>query len=97
MLLKRAEEVEGKLLPLDDGARDVLIGMSDGDARVALTLAEEVWSVARSGEILDAGALQKLSSVVHPFMIKDEMGTIISFQRCINLFVALILMRRFII
>lgn len=60
MLLKRAEEVEGKCLPLDEDARDVLIGMSDGDARVALTLAEEVWSVVRSGEILDAAALQKV-------------------------------------
>ncbi|WP_375706232.1 AAA family ATPase, partial [Bartonella sp. AA2SXKL] len=32
MLLKRAEALEEKTLPLDDNARDVLIEMSDGDA-----------------------------------------------------------------
>ncbi|MBX4336343.1 replication-associated recombination protein A [Bartonella raoultii] len=59
MLLKRAEKVEGKSLPLDEDARDVLIEMSDGDARVALTLAEEVWCMAREGEIFNTIALQK--------------------------------------
>ena len=39
-LLARAEEVEGKALPLDDDARASLVRMSDGDGRAALTLAE---------------------------------------------------------
>ncbi|EJF75808.1 replication-associated recombination protein A [Bartonella alsatica] len=61
MLLKRAEEVEGMLLPLDDDARDALIEMSDGDARVALTLAEEIWcTAAQTGEIFDTVTLQKI-------------------------------------
>ncbi|WP_406604254.1 replication-associated recombination protein A [Bartonella gliris] len=74
MLLKRAEEVEGKLLPLDDEARDVLIGMSDGDARAALTLAEEVWCVARPGEIFDAVALQKIIQRRAPIYDKGRDG-----------------------
>ncbi|MCZ2158586.1 replication-associated recombination protein A [Bartonella sp. 220] len=74
MLLKRAEEVEGKLLPLDDEARDVLIGMSDGDARAALTLAEEVWCMAQSGEIFDAVALQKIIQRRAPIYDKGREG-----------------------
>ncbi|WP_208439111.1 replication-associated recombination protein A [Bartonella quintana] len=74
MLLKRAEKVEGKILPLDDDARDVLIGMSDGDARAALILAEEVWSVAQPGEIFDAGTLQKIIQRRAPIYDKGRDG-----------------------
>ena len=54
----RAEEIEGKTLPLDDEARASLIRMADGDGRASLTLAEEVWRAARAGEMFDAAALQ---------------------------------------
>src|SRR5690349_7132879 len=40
-LLARAEAIEGRKLPLDDEARAVLVRMSDGDGRAALTLVEE--------------------------------------------------------
>ncbi|EJF96068.1 replication-associated recombination protein A [Bartonella taylorii] len=73
-LLKRAEEVEGKLLPLDDDARGILIGMSDGDARAALTLAEEVWCAARQGEIFDTVALQKIIQRRAPIYDKGQEG-----------------------
>src|SRR5215216_65789 len=46
-LYARAEEIEGRELPVDDEARAVLIRMADGDGRAALTLAEEVWRAAR--------------------------------------------------
>ncbi|EJF90870.1 hypothetical protein ME1_00070 [Bartonella vinsonii subsp. arupensis OK-94-513] len=74
MLLKRAEEVEGKLLPLDDKAREVLIGMSDGDARAALILAEEVWCTAQPGEVFDAIALQKTIQRRAPIYDKGREG-----------------------
>ena len=48
-LLARAEEIEGKPLPLDEDARAMLISMADSDGRAALTLAEEVWRAARAG------------------------------------------------
>src|ERR1700683_848899 len=41
-LLARAEEIEGKKLPLDDEARASLVRMADGDGRAALTLAEVI-------------------------------------------------------
>ena len=41
-IIDRAEEIEGRELPLDDEARKVLIRLADGDGRAALTLAEEV-------------------------------------------------------
>src|SRR5215216_2922115 len=50
-LLARAEEVEGKPLPLDGEARAVLLRMADGDGRAVLTLAEEVWRAAKPGEL----------------------------------------------
>ncbi|MET3590075.1 putative ATPase [Bartonella silvatica] len=74
MLLKRAEEVEGKPLPLDNGAREVLIGMSDGDARAALTLAEEVWCAAREGEIFDSHSLQDIIQRRAPIYDKGRDG-----------------------
>ena len=59
-LLQRAEEVEGRSLPLDGGAREVLIRMADGDGRAVLTLAEEIWRAARQGETFDAQSVQKV-------------------------------------
>ncbi|WP_375615389.1 replication-associated recombination protein A [Bartonella sp. AC10YNML] len=74
LLLRRAEEVEGTCLPLDNDARDALIEMSDGDARVALTLAEEVWSIAPLGEVLDVVALQKIIQRRAPIYDKGRDG-----------------------
>ncbi len=59
-LLARAEAIEGKPLPLDREARASLIRMADGDGRAALTLTEEVWRAARSGEVFGAAALQDI-------------------------------------
>src|SRR5262245_16057101 len=59
-LLKRAETIEGKALPLDEEARAALVRMADGDGRAALTLAEEIWRAARAGETFDAAKLQEV-------------------------------------
>ncbi len=59
-LLKRAETIEGKALPLDEDARSALVRMADGDGRAALTLAEEIWRAARAGETFDAAKLQQV-------------------------------------
>ena len=55
-LLARAEEAEGRPLPLDEDARASLLRMADGDGRAVLSLAEEVWRAAGKGEIFEAGA-----------------------------------------
>src|SRR6202521_139607 len=71
-LLRRAEEIEGKTLPLDDEARDSLIRMSDGDGRAALTLAEEVWRAARKDEVFDAVKLQEVVQRRAPIYDKQQ-------------------------
>ena len=73
-LLARAEEAEGKKLPLDEEARAVLVRMSDGDGRAALTLAEEVWRAAKSEEVFDAEGLQRIVQRRAPIYDKGQDG-----------------------
>src|SRR5271154_4966642 len=73
-LLARAEEIEGKKLPLDDKARASLIRMADGDGRAALTLTEEVWRAARGAETFDAVQLQAILQRRAPIYDKSADG-----------------------
>src|ERR1700745_1298516 len=73
-LLRRAEELEGKKLPLDGEARGSLIRMADGDGRAALTLAEEVWRAARKDEIFDPAQLQDILQRRAPIYDKSADG-----------------------
>lgn len=74
VLLLRAEEAEGRALPISDEARQSLFRMADGDGRAILTLAEEVWRSAREGEIFDAEALQELVQRRAPVYDKGQDG-----------------------
>ncbi|MCP4315345.1 MAG: replication-associated recombination protein A [Hyphomicrobiales bacterium] len=73
-LLNRAEETEGRALPLDEPARQSLLRMSDGDGRAALTLAEEVWRAAREGETFGADGLQTVVQRRAPVYDKGQDG-----------------------
>lgn len=73
-LLARAEEIEGKALPLDGDARAALVRMADGDGRAALTLTEEVWRAARAGETFDAAGLQDVVQRRAPIYDKSQDG-----------------------
>ncbi|MCS0505228.1 replication-associated recombination protein A [Ancylobacter mangrovi] len=73
-LLGRAEELEGRPLPLDTDARAVLVRMADGDGRAALTLAEEAWRAARPGEVFDGAKLQEIVQRRAPIYDKSEDG-----------------------
>jgi putative ATPase len=73
-LLARAEATEGKPLPLDAEARAVLLRLSDGDGRAALTLAEEVWRAAKPGETFDAEALMRIVQRRAPIYDKSQDG-----------------------
>jgi len=73
-LLARAEEIEGKVLPLDGEARASLIRMADGDGRAALTLAEEVWRATRKDEVFDAAKLQEVVQRRAPIYDKQQDG-----------------------
>jgi putative ATPase len=73
-LLARAEEIEGRKLPLDPQARETLVGMADGDGRASLTLAEEVWRAARKGETFDSAKLQEIVQRRAPIYDKSQDG-----------------------
>ena len=73
-LLDRAEEIEGKKLPLDEEARASLVRMADGDGRAALTLSEEIWRAARAGEAFNAVALQDVVQRRAPIYDKKQDG-----------------------
>ncbi|MFM9845675.1 MAG: replication-associated recombination protein A [Hyphomicrobiaceae bacterium] len=49
LLLRRAEVLEGRPLPLDEDARDALRGMADGDGRAALNMADEIFAATPTG------------------------------------------------
>lgn len=73
-LLRRAEEIEGKPLPLDEDARAALLAMADGDGRASLTLAEEIWRSAKPNEIFDAATLAEIVQRRAPIYDKSEDG-----------------------
>ncbi|MCA0255595.1 MAG: replication-associated recombination protein A [Proteobacteria bacterium] len=73
-LLSRAEQAEGKALPLNEDARLSLIRMADGDGRAALTLAEEVWRAARKGEVFDPEGLVRVVQRRAPVYDKGQDG-----------------------
>lgn len=73
-LLTRAEELEGRKLPVDEEARSVLVRMADGDGRSALTLAEDVWRAADDGEVFDAERLQQIVQRRAPIYDKSQDG-----------------------
>lgn len=73
-LLARAEDQEGRQLPLDEEARSSLVRMADGDGRAALTLAEEVWRAARQDETFTAEKLQDIVQRRAPIYDKGQDG-----------------------
>ncbi|MDH6235101.1 putative ATPase [Mesorhizobium soli] len=73
-LLKRAEETEGRPLPLDDEASATLTRMADGDGRASLTLAEEIWRAAKPGEIFDSEGLLRIVQRRAPIYDKGQDG-----------------------
>ncbi len=73
-LLRRAEAVEGKPLPLTEDARASLIRMADGDGRSVLTLAEEVWRAARKDELFDPDMLVRIVQRRAPVYDKAQDG-----------------------
>jgi len=73
-LYARAEEIEGRTLPLNSEARTVLVRMADGDGRAALTLAEEVWRAARADEVFTATQLQDILQRRAPIYDKSADG-----------------------
>jgi putative ATPase len=73
-ILSRAEQIEGRKLPVEAEARAALRRLADGDGRAVLTLAEEVWRAARKGETFDAARLVEVVQRRAPIYDKSQDG-----------------------
>lgn len=74
-LLQRAEQEEGRPLPLDAEARETLKAMADGDGRTALNMVEEVFgSVPAGSAALSREALTGLIQRRAPLYDKSRDG-----------------------
>jgi len=71
-LLQRAEDLEGRKLPLDARAREALIDMADGDGRYMLNLAEQAFTLADDGKQLTAEQLSNALQKRAPAYDKDR-------------------------
>ena len=72
ILLTRAEELEGRAIPLTDDAKEALFQLADGDGRFFLNMVETVF---RTGtEILDRDGLANAISKKAPAYDKDGEG-----------------------
>jgi putative ATPase len=72
-LLHRAEGALGRPLPLDEGARQALKAMADGDGRFILNLAEELAALP-SGTLLDTAGLAAAVQRRAPLYDKAQEG-----------------------
>ena len=70
-LLQRAEEQEGKKLPLTEDARHMLKSMADGDGRYALTMAERLLP---HDDLIDPDALMRIVQKRAPLYDKKDDG-----------------------
>ena len=72
-LLARAEKTLQRALPLDDGARQALKAMADGDGRFLLNLAEELAQLP-DGTVLDSAGLAAAVQKRAPLYDKAQEG-----------------------
>ena len=73
-LLERAETLLGEKLPLEDAARETLLGLADGDGRALLGLVEEVFSATGPDERVDANVLLTIVQRRAPIYDKAQEG-----------------------
>ncbi len=74
-LVERAENMEGRKLPLEDTALMALIAMADGDGRYVLNLVEEIFATSPDDDkLLDSEALANLVQQRLPVYDKSADG-----------------------
>src|SRR5437764_4854491 len=74
MLIERAEQHEGRSLPLDAQARESLIGLADGDGRYLINLIEDLLAADPDGKLLDAAGLADIVQKRVPLYDKSQDG-----------------------
>jgi putative ATPase len=70
-LLAKAEDFEGRTLPLTPAARETMVAMADGDGRYLLTLAEALFNIGVA-EPLDPAGLGQVLQKRSPAYDKDR-------------------------
>ncbi|MFJ2238268.1 replication-associated recombination protein A [Streptomyces sp. NPDC087859] len=73
-LIARAEELNGRELPLDDEARLALLAMADGDGRFLLNMAEQLQALPEGTPPLDTSALAQQIQRRAPLYDKAQEG-----------------------
>src|SRR5262245_35454441 len=73
-LAVRAEQAEGRKLPLDPDAHSALRAMADGDGRYILNMAEELFALPASTQPLDTKALMAAVQRRMPLYDKAQEG-----------------------
>ncbi len=73
-IAERAEQVSSRTLPLTPEAREMLVGLADGDGRYLINLIESVFDLTLGNEILDEHALEKIVQRRAPVYDKDREG-----------------------
>jgi putative ATPase len=71
-LLKRAEALEGRQMPVEERARKALIDMADGDGRYLLNLAEQAFMMAEAPRLLSLAELSDAVQKRAPAYDKDR-------------------------
>jgi putative ATPase len=74
ILVQRAEEVEGRVLPVDEAAREQLFALADGDGRYLLNLVEDVYASVKAGEQIGPEALARIVQRRVPLYDKSRDG-----------------------
>ncbi|MBQ4328481.1 MAG: replication-associated recombination protein A [Lentisphaeria bacterium] len=73
-LIVRAEELQKRKLPVDDGARQLLLQLADGDGRYFINLLETVYDLTGMHETLNSETLLKVVQKRSPVYDKDREG-----------------------
>jgi putative ATPase len=74
-LVKRAEALLGRTLPLDSSAREALINMADGDGRTVINMAEEIFAAIKLDQTpINRDQLTKLVQRRAPLYDKNREG-----------------------
>ncbi len=71
-ILKRAEATVGKELPIDEQARELLITMADGDGRYLLSMIEQIYAQAVTGDYMDSKSLLEMLQKRAPIYDKGD-------------------------
>ncbi|MFC1659750.1 replication-associated recombination protein A [Pseudomonadota bacterium] len=74
LIAKKAEESEGKKLPLDDDAKQTLYAMCDGDGRYLLNMCEELFALKKTKKKLNTDELLKTLQKRSPIYDKSRDG-----------------------